>query len=115
MTRSDKVVRLAVRINDCPNRGGFFLSGNAGLVRDVIDRHGKSRLERSGIVRDHRHKFEPLARFRQNRHADLSASMLEHEVDLGIGNGFGSANEVSFVFPVFVVHHDDDFPGFDGG
>jgi hypothetical protein len=79
----------------------------------MIDRHGKRCLKRSGIVRNHRHQFEPFARFRQNRHANLPAPVLEHEIDLGGGNSFGGADEISFVFPVFVIHDDDNFPGFD--
>ena len=115
MTGTHKIVRLAVRINDRSDRGGFFLGGNTGLVCNVIDWNGKCRLQWCSVVCDHWCQFKSFARFGQNRHTNLPASVLEHEVDLGIGNGFGGADEVAFVFPVFVIHDDDDFPGFDGG
>ena len=113
-----KIGRLAVGIENFEDRRRSFLGRNARAAAFMIDRHGESRLQRGGIVLHHQRQIEPLGHLGQNRHAELTPPVGNHEIDYLRGHFFGRADEIALVFAVFGVN-DDDYStrsdGFYGG
>ena len=56
---------------------------------------------------DHGGELEPLGYFGQNRHAELSPAVGDHEIDRLGRHLFGGTDEVAFVFAVLGVDHDN--------
>ena len=79
----------------------------------MVDRNGERRLKRRGVVLHHLRQVEAAARIRQERNARLTATVFQHKVDVFRRRFFGGANEIAFVFTVFVVHNDNDFAFFE--
>lgn len=83
----------------------------------MIDRHSERRSQWSGIRFHHHWKLETFGRFGKNRHAELSASVTDHEVDDFGRNLVGCADKIAFVFSVLIVddnHHAAEANGLNG-
>ncbi len=65
---------------------------------------------RSRVAIDHRAEPEPRGDLRENRHAELPAPVGDHEGDSLGRNLLGRRDEITLVFPVFIVDDDDDPP-----
>ena len=111
MAGTRQVCRLGFGVDRHMNRGGTVRRRNPG--RDVfagVDR------DREGCAK-HRSIFDCLLGQVQFFDAlgsqcqtDQSAGMPGHEIDGLRGHLFCGNDEVAFVFPVFVVDQDDEFP-----
>ena len=60
------------------------------------------------VVLHHPAQVKPLANFGQDRYANLSFSVGDHEVHDFRGDLLCGADEVSFVFAILGVHDNDD-------
>jgi hypothetical protein len=102
-----EIGRLAGGVTDGAYCKSAFGGRDAGFDRAMIHRDRVVRAQRGRVLADHEREFQPLAGFRQNRHAQLAAAMRDHEIhELG-RDAFGSANEIALVLAVFCVDDDD--------
>ena len=73
----------------------------------VVDANRKGRAERVRIIDRHLPQFEPVSHGRRHRYAHQPPGVLGHEVNLS-GRGLASqADQITFGFPVKVVHDND--------
>ena len=105
-----EVDRLARWIANRLDRNGSFGGRYAGASRAVIDGHGIRGAEGGRVGLDHQMQAEPLAGLGQDRHAELSAALRDHEVDRFRCRQLGGADEVALVFAVFSVDDNNDPP-----
>src|SRR5262245_16592360 len=64
------------------------------------------RFKTFAVLTDHSFDAELLEAFGSHRHADQSAPVFGHEIDGRGRDKFGRHDQVAFVLPVRVVHHD---------
>lgn len=76
----------------------------------MIDWHGVTRAERRRVRFHHRMQVEMLTDLRQDRHAQLPATMRDHEVDRVGRRLLSRTDEVAFVLAVFSVDDNSDSP-----
>jgi hypothetical protein len=63
---------------------------------------------RGSISLDHRPEMKPSRHLGQDRHAQQTSPVRDHELDCLGTNLFGGGNKVTFVLPVLIVDHDHD-------
>ena len=90
-------------------RQGAFDSGNARRRVDVVDGNGEGCFMVVCIFTDHLGQAEFMGIFDAHRHADQALAVAGHKVHVFRRAVLGGADEVAFVFPVFVIDDDDDF------
>jgi len=122
MAGSDEVARHAVGIEDRRNRLGSLGGSDAGFRGAVVYGHGEGGAERRGVCGHHHWQVEPFGHIWQDRHANLTASLPDHEVDHLGRRSVGGTDEVALVLAVFVVGDDHGLAtgnrgdgGLDGG
>ena len=109
MPGADKIGDLALGIGQRANGGGSFLSGDPRLARDMVDGNGEGSPQRSGVVLNHLAEIELSTQFGENRHTDHAAAMGDHKVNMLGGHRLGGADQIPLIFPIFVVHNNDQF------
>jgi hypothetical protein len=79
-----------------------------------IDRHSEGRTERRCIVAGQHRDFEFIQPFASHRNANEPAPVFGHKVDGFRRHLLGCDDQIAFIFPVLVVHDDDEvaFPQF---
>ncbi len=88
--------------------GGADAGGDALCC---VDTDGEGGVEASGVVNDLRVECEGVAFFACQRQANKPSAEFGHKVDDLRRDFFGGADEVAFIFAVFIVNEDDDFAG----
>ena len=110
MARSGEVGRFCV-VGDCSLDGmcavGCAYAGGNALCG--VDGDGEGGVEACGVVDDLRVKGEGVAFVAGERQADEASAEFSHKVDDLRRDFFGGADEVAFVFAVFIVNKNDDF------
>ena len=93
----------------CTVVGGSVLSTHtcAGIL--MVNGHQEGGLLRGCVltVVDDWFKLEACGFFGRHWYAHRATSDSQHEVDLLWRDGVGGADEVAFIFTIFVVHDDD--------
>ena len=80
-------------------------------IADQVDRHGKGGFVQGGVAAHHEAEAELVGAFFLQGRADEAPPVGGHEID-GFGrHRFGGADEIPFVFAVFVIHDNNDFTG----
>ncbi len=97
---------------------GAFGCGDAGgdaKAGVAVDGDGEGGAEGCGVVGGLGVELEAVAVVGGHGDAEDAACFAEHEIDGFGGDEFSGADEVAFVFAVFVVDEDDHAAGFEGG
>jgi hypothetical protein len=103
-----------LRIDGDMHRGGPVCRRDpGGDVFARIDRDGKGRPERGGVFNGLLRQLQLFHSLRGEGEADQTPGMLGHEIDGMRGHLFRRNDEVAFIFPVFIVHQDDELALFD--
>ena len=112
MSRTPQVRRLGLRIDQCADRCGAVVRADSGRTSfaEQVDRNGERRAQQRRIVGHLHVQFQLLATVFGQWCAHHPASVVQHEVDDFGRDLFRSDDEVAFVFTVFVVDDDYDFP-----
>ena len=79
----------------------------------MIHWHCKACPKWRGVFANHGMEIKPVADLGQDRHAELTAAVGDHEVDGFGGRLFGRTHDVAFVFTVFRIDDDNDPAGAD--
>ncbi len=72
-----------------------------------VDRDRERGAHRFGVAGDLQIEIEMARTLGADRCAHQAASVADHEIDRGRGDGFGRHQQIPFVFAVFVVDHDN--------
>src|SRR5512147_515906 len=95
------------------NRRGPVGRGNARRnIPARIDGYREGRSKRSGVLDRLLRQLQLFDSLRREGQADQATGMLGHEIDGMGGNLLGSDDEIAFIFPVFVIHQDNELPLF---
>ncbi len=110
VARAGEVGRFCV-VGDCGLDGVCAVGGTdaRGSALCGVDGDGEGGVEASGVIDDLRVKCEGVAFVAGERQAYKASAEFGHKVDDLRCNLFGGADEVAFVFAVFVIDKDDDF------
>src|SRR3989338_5408166 len=121
MPGTDQVLRLRLFINQDLHGIGPVSGGNPGSYA-IAGIHGNppGSLESvlialSGFMRqeiDHRMQAQGLQALVSHRHADKPPAELSHKIYLLRDSRLRGHQQVSFIFPAFVINNDDHLPGF---
>src|SRR5687768_2802734 len=104
-----ELFRFCVMIYQCTNGFESVVGGNTGsaTVANEINRNSERSFKCCSVPTHHQLEPELFTTILDQRRADQSSSMGGHEIyDLWC-NSFCSANEVTFVFAVLVINHND--------
>ena len=110
VSRSAEILRLGVRVHQSANGSSpvVYRHTRSTSVMQVVHRHRERRAQQGGIIADHHVEVELPAPVFGQRGTEYAAAVMQHEIDYFRSYLLGCHDEVAFVFPVFVVHHDDD-------
>ena len=95
------------------NRGGAVFGGDAGghpMFDAGIDAHGEGRFVGIGVAVHHQRQIQFVQPLPLHGQTDQAPCLGGHEVDRFRGGELGRADQIAFVLPLFVVHHDNAFP-----
>ena len=109
VTRPDKILWTTVGVEQRRNGRGPLASGNARPRRNMIDRHSEGGPQRGGVGFNHQRQIEPLSHIGQQGHADLPATVGDHEVHRFGCRMLSRTNKVSFIFSILGIHNDHNF------
>ena len=107
MSGGHKILARGFRIHHKTDRISAVERGNAG--RDShrsIDALGKRRMIVVGGGRTRDVQF--LCAFFGDRSANQAAGVFRHEINNFRGYFFRRADQIAFIFPVFIIGHDDE-------
>ncbi|MPN52483.1 hypothetical protein SDC9_200145 [bioreactor metagenome] len=76
----------------------------------MINRNCKRRFVVILVVTDHLRELQLFTKFFTHRHANKPFSMYRHKIHVFSSGELGGTNKITFVFPVFIVCNQDDFP-----
>ena len=107
VSRTAKILGFGIVLDGFERRQRALGGGNAGGRQFVVDGDGEGGLEFLGIGRHHLGKTEFLRQLARHGHADEAARIRRHKVDVFERRMFGGADDVAFIFTVFVVDNDD--------
>ena len=110
MTGAPETRRLRRRIDQKPHRLGALKGGNSRIRRNGVHGNGKGRFMIVRIVCHHRRDIESVETLPLHRRANQSFRICRHEIYGLRRHLVRRDNQVSFVFPVFVVDHHQHFP-----
>ncbi len=110
MARPYQILRSGARCHGRKNRVGTALGGLAWQqpIRR-INTHRKGRIVLAGIFSDHHGEIELAEPGVGHGKTDQAAGLRGHEVDGLWSDELRCHAEISFVFPIFVIHKDQDF------
>ncbi len=114
VSRAGKVGGGCPGIDGDFDRVGAVLGGNAGGDTVLgVDGNRESGLETGGVLGDHQREVQLLDPFSGQGKTDQAPPVFSHEIDDVRRDFFGGYHEVPFVFPVLIVHEDDNPALFD--
>ncbi len=111
---TDQVLGLGRRVDDRLDRPSTLAGADPRSAGDVVHRNRVRCLMRGRVAVDHRPEMESSGDLGQDWHAQEPASMRDHELDHLGRDHLGRRDKISLVFPVFVIHDDDDPPFLQG-
>lgn len=106
------------RVDEEFDGGGAFGGGDAGGDAEAgvtVDGDGEGGAEGGGVIGGLGVEVETVAVFGGEGDAEDAAGLFEHEVDDVGGDELCGADEVAFVFAVFIVDEYDHAAGLEGG
>ena len=103
-----EVVWRRLWIHDRFHAEGSLFCRNPGLCGHMVKRRQKRGSQLGVVFFAKRMEIETIRNFWQDRHAEIT-SPAHQEIDSFWSDKLRCTDVVSFVFPVFVVDHDDDF------
>ena len=99
---------------DCHLDGaGAIVGGNSradAVLRTRIHAHREGRLVAVGVAIHHQGQIQGVEPLALHGQADQAPGLGGHEVDLLGGSELGCADQIPFVFPIFIVHHHNRIP-----
>ena len=110
MPRSTQLSGASGWIEGDLNGGGTVFSGNAGgysVFNASVDAHREGGFVGIGVAIDHQRKIEFIKPLALHRQTNQSTRLGGHEVDGFRRSELGSADQISFIFPLLVIHHND--------
>ena len=112
MPRLCEIVCRAVGIRQRMDRSAAFFGGDSGAHAFVVDCDRESSTKRGGrSCGRKRIELQLLSTFGKHRHTEHAPPCRDHEVHHLWRALFCCANEIAFVFAIFVIQHNDDFAG----
>src|SRR5579859_2799322 len=116
MPRTAKVLRLRSRVDQRLHRLGTVTGGDAGstAVPEQVHTHRKGGLVKRGILIDHQLQPELVTTVLDQRGTDQPPAFLAHKIDDPGCHIPGGSDEISFIFTVFIIHDNNQFPLFYG-
>src|SRR6267142_1478344 len=107
MPGTGQVVGAHQRVDERPDRHRAVVGGGPGRhTPPRVDGDRERRSHRRRVVRDHHRDLEVIQALAEQRDADQAAAVLGHEVHRLGCHPVGRHDEVAFVLPVLVVHHE---------
>ena len=107
MTGTTDVFRAFIRIDQRLYRERPLKGRYSGCYFEGVDRYGKGGAMGIRVLADHRSDSQLVEPFSLHGNADQSPGIFGHEID-GFRSRPGSGNhQVSFIFPVFIIDHDN--------
>jgi len=106
--------RLLEELDGLGALGGGDAGGDAE-ARVSIDRDGERGAQGSGVVGGLRMQVQTVAVVGGHRDAQHAACFPQHEVDHFRGDELSGADEIAFIFAIFIVHEDDHLPRLESG
>ena len=108
--RTPEIRRQRIRVRSGTDRRGPIGRGNSGRhaeLRRGVDRHGEGRAHRLRVFGAHHREIELRDALGRKREADHSLRV-HQKIHARRRNELGGADEVAFVFAVFVIGDDDE-------
>ena len=123
VTWTSETFRTAVGVSQGADGGSTVMAAHArGATFKKVDGHGERRAQHTGVFLHLMFEFQLVAALDGDRCTEHTATIVEHIVHLFGGDHFSGHDEVAFVFPVLVIHHDNEltvlevlYGLFDGG
>ena len=113
MPRTDKIARYRLWVCQSDDAVIPLSCRDPRLGSNRIDRDGKGRLVVGIVVGHHRQQIKPLSNCPADGCTDEPPGFFGHEVDHIRSRERRRIDQISFVFPIFVIHHDDHPTPFD--
>ena len=110
MPRLYQIGRLGVL-----GHGGLYRVGaiggrnTGGHALGSFNRYGKGGGELLGVAADHLRNIQLAATGFGQGQANQAPAVFGHEIDVFRAHMLGGHDQITFVFPVFIIHQDDHF------
>ena len=108
MAGSAEILRLCIFLHTGHRCHGALLGGDSGRRRDMIDRDRESGLMIIRVGAHHLRNLKFADIFFGHRHADQTFAVCCHKVDVFCRGKFRSTDKITFIFPVGIIHDQND-------
>ena len=108
VARLNNVIGAGIACHGGLHGAGAIRGGNTGGDAFTgLDGHGELGTETTAVALHHQRQLQQLAALPGHGHADQSTAILGHEIDGLGGHMLGGHDQITLVFPVFIIHQDN--------